>query len=286
MDDVLDRQAAEIGQLERRRRREQSVLRRASRYLPPLLLLALGLVLWQVLTVMLKVPDYLLPGPVAIWQASIDQRDLLLANTIPTFKIAVLGFLLALVLALVLAIGIHYSRLLQRAVYPIIIASQTVPIIALAPVLVVLLGFTILPKLIVVCLFCFFPIVVNTVDGFKSVDPDLINLMRTLGAGKVRLFRDVEFPTALPYLFSGAKVAATYSVIGAVFGEWVGSSEGLGYVMIQKMSQFDTAIIFSAMVILSLIGIGLFLVIAVSERLLMPWYHDDRKRNALTGQRR
>lgn len=254
-------------------------------YLPPLFLLAMGVAAWQIAVTAAHVPEYLLPAPSAVWHATVAERDLLLTNAAPTFEIAVAGFGLAFILGVTLAIAIHHSRLVELALYPLVIASQTVPIIALAPILVVLLGFTVLPKLIVVCLICFFPIVVNTVDGFKSVDPDLLNLMRTLGAGRLRLFRDVEWPTALPYVFSGAKVAATFSVVGALFGEWVGSSEGLGYLMQQKMAQFDTPIIFSAMVILSLIGIGLFAFIAAAERLLLPWYHDEKKQHALQRSR-
>jgi ABC-type nitrate/sulfonate/bicarbonate transport system permease component len=273
---------AELRELERRRRRSNRIVWRLVGYIPPIVLLALGVLAWQVIATIKNVPDYLLPKPSLIWQTTIDERDLLLTNTWPTLRIVVFGFLISLSLGVVLAIAINYSTLLERAVYPIIIASQTIPLIALAPILVVLLGFTITPKLIVVFLICFFPIVVNTVDGFKSVDPDQINLLRTLGAGRWRLFRDVQFPTALPYLFSGTKVAATFSVIGAVFGELVGSDEGLAHLMIQKEAQLDTAALFSAMLILSLMGIMMFVAVAIAERLLMPWYHTEKKRNALS----
>lgn len=249
--------------------------------LPPLTLLALAVVLWQAYTAVLHVPDYLLPGPVAIWQATIDQRDLLWQNTPPTVEVALGGYFLALVIGLALAVAIRYSRLLELTLYPIVIASQTIPIIALAPILVVLLGFTVLPKLIIVCLICFFPVTVNAVDGFRSVDPDLVNLMRTLGAGRWRLFSTVEWPTALPLIFSGARVAVTYCVIGAIFGEWVGSSQGLGYLLIQSRDQYETAVMFSAVGILSLLGIVLFLAVSLLERLFLPWYHDDRRRALL-----
>jgi ABC-type nitrate/sulfonate/bicarbonate transport system permease component len=258
-------------------RRGRLTLRRLLRSFPPLGLLALGVLVWQVYVVVQRVPDYLLPSPGEIWQTTVAERDLLLTNAIPTVEIAIFGFFLALGFGLALAIAIHYSRVLELALYPILIASQSVPLIGLAPILVVVLGYTILPKLIIVCLICFFPIVVNTVDGFKSVDPDQVNLLRTLGAGKVRLFRDVEFPTALPYLFSGAKVAATFAVVGAIFGEWAGSSQGLGWYMIQKESQLDTAALFSAMVILSALGIAFFGAAALAERLLMPWYHEEKR---------
>jgi ABC-type nitrate/sulfonate/bicarbonate transport system permease component len=156
-----------------------------------------------------------------------------------------------------------------------------VPIVGLAPILVILFGFDLTPKLVIVSLICFFPITVNAVDGFKSVDPDLISLMRTMGARRRRIFRDVEWPAALPYVFSGAKVAVTYSVIGAIFAEWAGSSEGLGYLLNQSRDQFDTSLAFSAMVILTVMGIGLYLSVAAAERILLPWYHDERRRDAL-----
>lgn len=249
----------------------------------PVVLLLVLFGLWEAVVDLAHVPDFLLPSPHAIWDAGVAERDLLVSNAIPTAEIAVLGFLLALALGFVLALAIRYSRVLEIALYPLVIASQTVPVLALAPILVVLLGFTILPKLVIVCLICFFPITVNTVDGFRSVDPELLALMRTFGAGRWRLLRDVELPASLPYLFSGAKVAVTFSVIGALFGEWVGSSEGLGYLMTQKQSQFDTGGLFAAMAVLTLIGIALFLLVSLAERLLLPWYHGDN-RDALVSR--
>ena len=280
MGDQVERERVDLQYLEQRRRRSRSLVRRTLRIIPPLLVLALVILVWQVYNTVRNVPDWLVPSPASIWQTTIDERDLLLQNTVPTVEIAVFGFLLALALGLVLAIAIRYSRVVEIALYPILIGSQSVPLLALAPILVIVLGYSILPKLILVCLVCFFPIVVNAVDGFKSVDPDLVNLMRTLGAGNrhagfkllLRLFRDVEFPTALPYIFSGAKVAATFSVVGALFGEWAGSSEGLGYLLTQSQSQFNTPVIFSAMLILTALGISMFLAVVAAERLLMPWH--------------
>jgi ABC-type nitrate/sulfonate/bicarbonate transport system permease component len=255
------------------------------RWVPSLFVVAGSLALWQILTVVRQVPSYLLPGPVDIWRAGLDEHDLLLTNAVPTLEIAVFGFGLAAFIGLAVAIAIRFSSLLEAAIYPIVIVSQTVPIVALAPVLVVLLGFTILPKLIIVALICFFPITVNAVDGFHSVDPDLVKLMRSLGAGRWRIFHTVEWPSALPYIFSGAKVAVTFSVVGALFGEWAGSSEGLGYLITQKESQFDTGALFAAIALLSLIGIGLFAIVSAAERRLLPWYYSERRRDALHGRK-
>jgi ABC-type nitrate/sulfonate/bicarbonate transport system permease component len=261
-------------------------LRRSVEYLPSVAVLALLVGIWQVAVVVRRVPAYLLPAPSDIWWATVDERDLLLQNTVPTLERAVGGFLIAACLGLLLAVAIRYSRTLERAVYPIVIASQTVPLLALAPILVILLGFNILPILIVVTLICFFPITVNAVDGFKSVDPDLAELMRTMGAHRWRLFRDVEWPTALPSIFSGLKIAVTFSVVGALFGEYVGSSEGLGWYLQQAKNQFDTPGAFSAMVILTLMGLTLFLLVSLAEKLLLPWYHGRGRGDALLGGRK
>jgi len=256
-----------------------SLQKRLIRLLPPALLIAAAIAAWQVLTALRNVPDYILPPPLEVWQAMGAERQLLWQNTIPTVEIAVGGFALALALGLALAVLIRYSRVLELSLYPIVIVSQTVPVLALAPILVLIFGFTILPKIVVVCLICFFPITVNTVDGLRSVDPDLVNLMRTLGAGRWRLFRAVEWPTALPYVFSGARVAITYSVVGAVFGEWVGSSEGLGWYMLQARDQFDMPGVFASGAILTFLGMALFLTVSLAERLALPWYHDERRKS-------
>ena len=281
MSALVNEVPADIRELERGRRSQNSILRQVLRYLPPLSLIALGIAIWQIWTVVGNVPDYELPSPSSIWQNALDNHDLLLQNAVPTGEVALLGFLISLGLGLTVAIAINYSHLVELTLYPILVVSQTIPFIALAPVLVIILGFTLAPKLVIITLVCFFPIVVNTVDGFKSVDPDQVDLLRTLGAGRWRLFRDVEFPTALPYVFSGTKIAATYTPIGAIFGEWVGSSEGLGHVMIQEQGQLDTPLVFAATVLLALMAVALFIGVSVAERLLMPWYHTEKKRNAL-----
>jgi ABC-type nitrate/sulfonate/bicarbonate transport system permease component len=255
----------------------------AVRFLPPLTVLVAGLLVWQGWSMYTHVPAFLLPSPLDIWSAGLADRGEIGANAIPTCETAVLGFLLAVAAGLAIAIAIHFSRLLDLALYPLVIASQTVPVLALAPILLVLLGFTILPRLIIVALICFFPITVNAVDGFRSADPDLLRLMRSFGAGRVRTFWEVELPGSLPFVFSGAKVAVTFSVIGAIFGEYVGSSNGLGYLMTQKQAQFETGALFAAMGALTLIGICLFLAVSLAERILIPWYHDER-RHAVHGR--
>jgi ABC-type nitrate/sulfonate/bicarbonate transport system permease component len=246
----------------------------------------LGVVAWQAYVTVAGVPDFILPAPSGIWQSFLDQHDLLLQNTWPTVGIALGGYSLAVVVGLLLAIGMYAFRWLELALYPLVIASQAVPFVAFAPVLVIVFGFDLTPKLIIVCLICFFPITVNAVDGFKSVEPDLAALMRTLGAGRWRLFREVTWPSALPLIFSGARVAITYAVVGAIFAEWSGASEGLGWLLTQASSQFDTGVIFADAAILSLLGIGLFAAVTLLERILLPWYHTEKRRAAVSQGRR
>jgi putative hydroxymethylpyrimidine transport system permease protein len=154
------------------------------------------------------------------------------------------------------------------------VLSQTVPTVVLAPVLAILLGFGIGPKLIIVAIVCFFPIVVNAVDGLGSADPELVRMMRTLDGDRVAIFRRVEVPGALPAVFSGARIAATYAAVGAVFGEWAGSSSGLGFVMLQAQPELATARIFAALVILSALALALYGLVSLAERLLVPWHRE------------
>jgi len=200
-----------------------------------------------------------------------------------TLEEVLVGFAIALVSGVLLAGLIHMSRTLERVIYPSVIASQTIPIIVIAPLLLIWVGYGMQHKVIVVALISFFPIVVNTVDGLRSADPDMINLLRTLGANRWQVFAKAQIPSCLPFMFSGIKVAITVSVIGAVIGEWVGSSEGLGYLAIRSQSQFLSERVWAATVLMALMGISLFAIAALLERLLLPWHHNQRRRRALQG---
>jgi putative hydroxymethylpyrimidine transport system permease protein len=196
---------------------------------------------------------------------------LLGAAAVVTMREVVLGYLLAVVLGLALALILHLSTTLRRAFLPILVVSQTIPTVVLAPILAITLGYGIEPKLAIVAVVCFFPIVVNAVDGLRATDPELISMMRTLDASRRAILLRVEFPGALPQIFSGARVAATYAAVGAVFGEWAGSSSGLGFVILQAQPSLQTARIFAAVVILSLIALALYALVSVAEHLLVPW---------------
>ena len=236
---------------------------------------------WQGLVTLFSVPAWKLPAPSAIGAELIDSWSLYLGHTLVTLEEVFIGFGVALVSGVLLAALIAFSPTFQRAIYPFIIASQTIPIIVIAPLLLIWIGYGITPKVIVVALIAFFPIVVNTVDGLRGVDPDMVNMMRTLGARRRQVFIKLQVPTALPFLFSGAKIAVTFSVIGAVIGEWVGASAGLGYLTRVSVPLFLTARSFGAVAILAVMGVSLFVGVAMLERLLLPWYHTERRQRAL-----
>jgi putative hydroxymethylpyrimidine transport system permease protein len=241
------------------------------RWWPSLLVLGGAVGLWELAVRASGTPDYLFPSPTAVASSLYGDRELLARAAAVTLREVVFGYLLALALALALALVLHFSAILRRALLPLLVLSQTVPTVLLAPILAILLGYGIEPKLVVVAVVCFFPIVVNAVDGFRSIDAELIKMMRTLHGRRLAVFRRVEFPGALPAIFSGARVAAAYAAVGAVFGEWAGSSSGLGFVMLQAEPALQTARIFAAVLVLSAIAVALYLLVSLAERLLVPW---------------
>jgi len=235
------------------------------------------LVLWQAAVRLFSIPDYLLPAPTEI-VSSLGDWSVLGGATGVTLQEVVYGFAIALVAGVSIAVVLHASALLRRAIYPLLIGSQSVPIIVIGPILVVILGYNILPKLIIVALICFFPIVVNTLDGLGSVSEDFILMMRTLDASRFAIFRRVEFPACLPMMFTGIRIAVTYAAIGAVVGEWAGSTNGLGYVMLEAEPNLQIARIFAVIVILTGISVVLFTLVSIVQRLVIPWSYAANSR--------
>jgi ABC-type nitrate/sulfonate/bicarbonate transport system permease component len=241
-------------------------------------LLLVGLVgAWQVaastgaLADLLGLESFLVPSPAEIAESLWQNRSLLVENAWVTLQEVVLGLGFALVAGLGFAVAMHLSGTLRRASHPLVVGSQAIPILVVAPILVVWFGYGIGPKAAIVALICFFPITVNTLDGLRSVDPDAVKMMRTLDASRWQIFGRVEAPTALPYLFSGAKIAVAVAVIGAVFGEWSGSSSGLGWLMQQDNGLLQTARLWASVVVLSVFAIGLFGLLALLERRVVRW---------------
>jgi ABC-type nitrate/sulfonate/bicarbonate transport system permease component len=247
------------------------------RWLLPTLVIAALVVCWQVAASTGAVADalnlkpFLVPSPAEIAEALWQNRALLAENAWVTLKEVLLGFGCALVAGLAFAVVLHLFETMRRAFYPLVVATQTIPIVVIAPILVVWFGYGIGPKLAVVALICFFPITVNTLDGLRSVDPDAIKMMRTLDASRWQTFRRVEAPTALPYAFSGAKIAIAVAVIGAVFAELVSPESGLGRLILQDGYQLETARQFASVAILSAMAISLFGLLALAERRVVTW---------------
>jgi putative hydroxymethylpyrimidine transport system permease protein len=246
-----------------------------SAWRPALVLLAL-LGIWELYVDTGGVDSLILPAPHEVARSLFDDRSLLWSNFLVTAEEVVLGILVAAVTGFGFAVAIHFSITVRQSFYPLLVSSQAVPIPVLAPVLVFWLGFGLLPKLVVIALVSFFSIVVTTLAGFGRVDPDLIKLMRTFDASRMRIFRHVELPAALPGVFTGARIAVAVAVIGAVLAEQAGSNSGLGYVLLQSIPQLLSARAIAAVVILSAFAIALFALLTLAERLAVPWAYQPR----------
>jgi NitT/TauT family transport system permease protein/putative hydroxymethylpyrimidine transport system permease protein len=244
--------------------------------LPALLLM--GLVgAWQVaastgaLADLLNLKPILVSSPAEIAESLWQNRSLLVENAWVTLQEVVLGLGCALVAGLGFAVAMHLSRTLRRASHPLVVGSQAVPILVIAPILVVWFGYGIGPKAAIVALICFFPIAVNTLDGLRSVDPEATKMMRTLDASRRQILWRVEGPSALPYVLSGVKIAVAIAMIGAVFGEWAGANSGLGILVRQDSAQLETARLFASVAVLAAMAIVLYALVALAERRIVTW---------------
>ncbi len=230
---------------------------------------------WELYAQSGRVDDFILPAPTEIGQALWDDRGLLADNLRVTATEVAPGIACALLAGLLLALALHRSTPVRRAVYPLLVGSQAVPIVIVAPLLIVWFGFGIGPKLGIITLVAFFPVVVTTLDALAAIDPDQRKLLRTLDASPAQQLRHLELPAALPGALSGAKIAVAVAVIGAVFAEYSGSSAGLGNVILQAVPQLETARAYAAVGLLAALAIALFFLLALAERLLVPWARRD-----------
>lgn len=244
----------------------------AAIFLPGFTLLAL-LALWEIAVHLSQVEPWILPGPSkiigALWQA----RELLWQHSIQTIYETTLGLGIAVVIGIALATAIEWSQSLRKAIYPLLLVSQTIPIIAVAPLLIIWFGYGLLPKVLVVALVCFFPITINLADGYRLVDREMIRLLAAMGAGPGRIFTMVKLPAALPFFFSGLRIAGTYSVMGAVIGEWLGATKGLGIFMTRSSQSYLTDRVFAAIIVITCLSLVIYLIIEGVARLTMPWYY-------------
>jgi NitT/TauT family transport system permease protein len=234
------------------------------------------LVIWELLVILFKVPAYLLPKPTDIFLTIVDDMKSLTNHGWVTAYEMLLGYFLAIAVAIPLAIGITASDTFDRFIMPILLFFQVVPKIAIAPLFLIWFGFGTTPKVMVAFLISFFPIVIDTAIGLRSVSSEMIDLARSMGASKGQIFRNFRLPTSLPYLFSGLKVAATMAVVGAVVGEFVGADRGLGYLLLVSNSNLDTALTFAVIVALTLQGLVMYYAVEVLERFLIPWHISRR----------
>jgi NitT/TauT family transport system permease protein len=243
----------------------------AHRMIYPLVGFALILAFWQAYVDLFHVSRIVLPSPSDILKVSWQRYDLLLNETWPTFLESVYGFALALFIGVPMAVCVANSRILNLSLYPILIATQSVPKVAIAPIILVWFGLGMQSKLAIAFLVAFFPVVVDTATGLQATPPGLIELGRSLRASRWQMFWKVQLPAALPFVFSGAKVAVTLAVIGAVIGEFVGSTNGLGNLLLSANSQLDGPLAWAALIWLSVLGMLLFVSVEFAQKLIMPW---------------
>lgn len=239
----------------------------------PLIITLLLLGAWEAYARLGDIDAFILPAPTQIAEALWRDRGLLADNLLVTGQEVVLGLLIALAAGLAIAVALHMWAPVRRAFYPLLVSTQAMPIVTIAPLLAAWFGFGILPKLIIVALVCFFPIVVTTLDGLATIDPDQIKLLRTLGAGRLQRLRWLEAPAALPAALSGAKIAVAVGGITAVFAEYAGSEEGLGHLLLQSIPQLETARAWAAVLVLTALALACFFLLSLAERRLAPWAH-------------
>lgn len=242
-------------------------------FLPPTLLICIIVTIWQYAVTFNFINSYILPRPTDIVSAFVQNWYTILINTQQTLLETLLGMIMAIFLGLLTAIFLDITTKGRKAVYPLLVISQTIPMIALAPILLIWLGFGIVPKIIIVLLSCFFPLAIATYDGISKTDPKLIHLLKSMGANYWQILWLVRFPGALPQFFSGLKIATTYSVTAAIVGEYVGSYQGLGIYMQEMANVHSVAILFAIIIVIALLTVLLFLTVKLIEVKGMPWYH-------------
>ncbi len=238
---------------------------------PPLAAVLFFLIAWQLCTSLFNIEQWILPSPSDIAKQTADGGGDLWGHVLATVRLTLEGFVIGTLVGLVIAFILHMVPFLKSALYPLLILSQNIPTIALAPLLIIWFGFGLLPKLIVITLVCFFPVAVATMGGLKQTDRTMLNYMRMIGANKRQIFAKLELPHALPSIFSGIKIAATYSVMGAVIAEWIGADKGIGYYMMLQKAGYRTDRMFVAILIIVALSLLMFGLIALLERWLVRW---------------
>lgn len=264
---------AGIGQLEagvEARRRQRVRRERIGALVYPVGMMVGLLAVWEAVARLFSIPSYLLPAPSAIIHSMDSNSAVLLKESVGTTIEILLGFALSVAVGIPLALAIYLWRPFARAVYPLLVSSQAVPKVAVAPLFLVWFGFGLLPKVLIAFLIAFFPVVINTAMGLAALEREKIYLAQSMGLGPIATFFKIQLPNALPSIFAGLKISITFAVVGAVVGEFVGGQGGLGYLLLIANGNMDTALLFAGIVALTVLGVALFLAIGVLERLVLP----------------
>lgn len=247
------------------------------RNIPSITAVAALLLLWQLVCMVGFVPTYMLPSPTKVLQAFVDELPVLWENSLITLQEAFIGLVLGVSVGFLTAVLMDAFDILYRAFYPLLIITQTIPSVAIAPLLVLWFGYEMTPKIVLIVISTFFPVTVGLLDGFRSADKDTIGLMRSMGANRLQIFRYIKFPSALPQLFSGLRIAAAYSVVGAVISEWLGGFGGLGVYMTRVKKAFAFDKMFAVIFLISAISLVLMALVEFAEKKCMPYRQLDKK---------
>jgi len=242
----------------------------------PAAAMTLFILAWEIIVRIAKTPEYRLPAPSAIISEFVKSWDILLEHTMVTLYETIAGFLIGIIFACIIAVMMDSVKLFEKTFMPFTVISQTIPLVALAPLLAIWFGFGIVPKIILTVLVVFFPVTVNLIQGLKAVDQDLMEMMVGMGATKKQIFIKLKLPTAAPHFFTGLKISAAYAVMGAVISEWTGASKGLGIFMTRAMSSFKTAALFADIMIIALLSILLYKLIELVENKVITWKADSK----------
>ena len=243
------------------------------RILPALVIVAVGLAVWQWFVTAAQVRPQVLPSPVRVLTEGWAHRADIWAHTVPTLQVTAVGFGVSLALGWAVAIAVDFSPWLRRALTPLLVASQTIPVIAIAPLMIIWFGFGLLPKVLVIALVTFFPVTIGLIEGFAATDRAATDLLRSMGASRWARFRYVRLPGALPRFFTALRIGIAYAVTGAIFAEYVGATAGLGIYMNLQKNSFRTDLVLAAVAVTALLSVALYLLTHLVERLVVPWTH-------------
>jgi ABC-type nitrate/sulfonate/bicarbonate transport system permease component len=245
---------------------------------PPVVIVALGLAVWQWMVDATGVSPEILPTPLRVLRQGWAFRDQIWTNTISTVQVTVVGFAVSLTLAWVLAVLVDFSQWMRRALTPLLVASQTLPIIAIAPLLIIWFGFGLLPKIVIIALVTFFPVAIGLIEGFAGTSQEATNLLRSMGASRWQQFRYIRLPRAMPSFFTALRIGITYAITGAIFAEYVGAETGLGIFMNLQKNSFRTDLVLAAVVVTAILSVALFVLTYLVQLLVIPWHRKEQRR--------